>query len=294
VATNLFHEIYPSGEGEPSLVSEPGPPSVWPPVDGEYIVLPGHERRRTAVSTLASAVMAEELARLAPEDLCIVGKTETENIGIEKIIKNTVTNPSLHVLVVAGRESDGHRSGATLLSLCRNGVDANSRVIGSPGPRPVLKNVTSREIEAFRRQVTAIDMIGCEDPEKIAKRIVAGSDIKEFSCGGTAFARTVKPVAISTVDVVQAKPVKRTKLDKTGYFVILPLKEKGKLSVEHYSNDNRLLRIIEGEDAVGIYRTIVENGWVTQLSHAAYLGRELDRAELSMKLDFRYVQDGIG
>ena len=62
--------------------------------------------------------------------------------------------------------------------------------------------------------------------------------------------------------------------------------------VEHYSNDNRLLRIIEGKDAVSLYRTIVANGWVTQLSHAAYLGKELDRAELSMKLDFKYVQDG--
>jgi len=38
--------------------------------------------------------------------------------------------------------------------------------------------------------------------------------------------------------------------------------------------------------------TIVDDGWVTELSHAAYLGKELARAELSLQLGFRYVQDG--
>jgi tetrahydromethanopterin S-methyltransferase subunit A len=123
-------------------------------------------------------------------------------------------------------------------------------------------------------------------------RIGALSRSAHLSCSGKEFARVVKPVKISAVEVIRAEKVKKTELDKGGYFVILPLKEKSSISVEHYSNDNRLLRIIEGTDAVSLYRSIVANGWVTQLSHAAYLGKELDRAELSMKLDFKYVQDG--
>jgi tetrahydromethanopterin S-methyltransferase subunit A len=291
---NLFNEVFPSA-GEPAHAIPDAKPeaTAWPPISGEYIVLRGHEHCRVAVSTLASTALAEELARLAPQELCIVGKTETENIGIEKIIKNTITNPSLHVLVVAGREPEGHRSGATLLALCQKGTDGKSRVIGSPGQRPVLKNVTPQEIEAFRRQIAVFDMIGREDPAEIVKQIVAASGHDGLSCGGSAFSRTVKPVSISTVGVIQAEPSKRTQLDKAGYFVILPVKDKGSLSVEHYSNDNRLLRVIEGKDAVSIYKTILENGWVTQLSHAAYLGKELNRAELSMKLDFKYIQDGI-
>lgn len=291
---NLFEEAFPlAGELATAVSEVEMEAEAWPPVSGEYIVIRGHEHCRVAVSTLASPVLAEELARLEPEELCIVGKTETENIGIEKIIKNTITNPSLHILVVAGKEPDGHRSGATLLALCKSGVDGRSRVIGSPGQRPILKNVTSQEIEAFRQQVAVFDMIGCEDPKEIVKQIVAASGHDRLSCGGNTFSRTVKPVSISSVDVVQAEPSKRAQMDKAGYFVILPIKDKGRLSVEHYSNDNRLLRVIEGTDAVSIYKTIVDNGWVTQLSHAAYLGKELDRAELSMKLDFKYVQDGI-
>ena len=37
---------------------------------------------------------------------------------------------------------------------------------------------------------------------------------------------------------------------------------------------------------------IIANGWVTQLSHAAYLGRELARAELALKQGLKYVQEG--
>jgi len=34
------------------------------------------------------------------------------------------------------------------------------------------------------------------------------------------------------------------------------------------------------------------NNWVSFLSHAAYLGKELTKAELSLKLKCRYIQDG--
>jgi len=53
-----------------------------------------------------------------------------------------------------------------------------------------------------------------------------------------------------------------------------------------------LLRIIEGTTARAIYNTIISNGWVTELSHAAYLGKELVKAELSLQHGIKYIQDG--
>jgi tetrahydromethanopterin S-methyltransferase subunit A len=53
-----------------------------------------------------------------------------------------------------------------------------------------------------------------------------------------------------------------------------------------------LLRVVEGTNARTIYRTLVANGWVSELSHAAYLGKELAKAELSLRHGFKYVQDG--
>ena len=213
---NLFYEAFPELEGTASGTCGTGAaaPHAWPPVPGEYFVLCERKTSHVAVSTLASIVLAEELARLAPMDLCMVGKTETENIGIEKVIQNTITNPSIHYLIVAGKDPEGHRSGATLLSLCESGVNRALRVIGSPGRRPVLKNVTPEEVEAFRSQVTLVDMIGCEDAAEVTTRIGALSKSARLSCSGKEFARVVKPVKISAVEVVRAQEVKKTELDR--------------------------------------------------------------------------------
>jgi tetrahydromethanopterin S-methyltransferase subunit A len=69
-------------------------------------------------------------------------------------------------------------------------------------------------------------------------------------------------------------------------------KKNSTILVEHYSYDNKLLRKIEGKNGRDIYFTIINNKWVTELSHAAYLGKELIKAELSIKKGFKFVQDG--
>jgi tetrahydromethanopterin S-methyltransferase subunit A len=80
-------------------------------------------------------------------------------------------------------------------------------------------------------------------------------------------------------------------LDPAGYFVIYPIAEKGIIHLEHYSYDNRLLRILEGASPRAIYLKIIEGGWVTELSHAAYLGKELIKAEISLQTGNAYLQD---
>lgn len=81
-------------------------------------------------------------------------------------------------------------------------------------------------------------------------------------------------------------------MDRAGYFVILPRAEQNIITVEHYAYDNALLRTIDGPNARVLYKTIVANGWVSELSHAAYLGRELARAEMSLLHGIKYIQDG--
>lgn len=167
------------------------------------------------------------------------------------------------------------------------------KVVGSPGRRPILKNVSHKEVEAFRSQIKVIDMVGCEDAKIIADKVRVLAGNMHLACGKRTSAKTMKPLTLAPVDVIQAEEMTKTELDRTGYFVILPIPERGIISVEHYTNDNKLLRVIEGKNARSLYYTIIKNGWVSQLSHAAYLGKELDRAELSMKLDFSYKQDGM-
>lgn len=297
----------------------------WPQAEGEYTVV--DRDAPVAVSTLASAALEGKLVKLKPEGLCIVGKTETENIGIDKIVKNTVSNPAIRHLIVTGKDPLGHRSGETLIALWKNGVDSDMRVIGSHGRRPILKNVSMAEIDAFRRQIQVEDMTGTENTRSLAKKIreLASLALAECapSCGchDTDPVKTAQPVIMplsghsssgcgcgTTCDdaaqvstaghtsdvqrlIVKGKS-KSVKLDRAGYFVILPDRKKKNILVEHYSYENRLLRKIEGKKSRDIYMEIVQNKWVTELTHAAYLGKELARAELSIEKGFKFVQDG--
>ncbi len=81
------------------------------------------------------------------------------------------------------------------------------------------------------------------------------------------------------------------KLDPAGYFVIYPMIEQGIIHVEHYSYDNRLLRTLESSSPRALYLKIIEEGWVTEMSHAAYLGKEFMKAELALKSGGAYLQD---
>lgn len=162
------------------------------------------------------------------------------------------------------------------------------------GKRPILRNVTPAEVEAFRRQVQLVDLIGWEDAERIIARIgeltvAKSATASACECGGTC-ATTAQPNA-STPEVIQTAAPERIEMDRAGYFVIIPDANRKVIDVEHYAYDDQLQHVIEGSASRNIYRAIIDAGWVSQLSHAAYLGKELAAAELSLRHGFVYVQD---
>lgn len=299
-ASNALLEAFPGGQPSPETGAA-ATADAWPPEPGEYFAFPISPARSVAVSTLASAALAEVLAKLKPAGLAITGKTETENTGIDKLIKNTITNPAIRTLIVAGTEAGGHLSGRTLLALAENGVDDRMLVIGSPGKRPILKNVTGAEVGAFRRQVRVVDMIGCGNARMIADKIAELARKKAPACGCAACAAPARPAAVPAAPRIKAGVPKTLKMDKAGYFVVIPVARGGAkrhnsgssrtIIVEHYGYDNKLLHAVEGKDAPSVYSYIIDNGWLSELSHAAYLGRELAQAEISLKYGFKYVQD---
>ncbi len=293
VALNVFHQSFLDARHAPSPscgfeVRE----QTWPPVPGEYFACCDGPTCPVAVATLGSVDLAEKLARIRPKELCIVGKIETENIGIDKIIKNTVSNPTIRYLLLAGKDPAGHLPGKTLLALKQNGIDKKMKVAGAPGKRPILRNVTRDEVEAFRQQVQVVDLIGCEDEAQIMETIKRLPQRLSLPAVSDKSAGEQQTPQMSSATPIKAQEATRVAMDPTGYFLIIPQAVKGLITVEHYSYDNRLLRTIEGTNAREIYGTIIVNKWVTQLSHAAYLGKELEKAELSIKLGFKYVQDG--
>jgi tetrahydromethanopterin S-methyltransferase subunit A len=129
----------------------------WPPVRGDYTV--GNPAARVAVVTLASQICIDGAA--------ISGPCKTENLGIEKIVANLISNCNIRFLLICGAESKGHLPGDTILALHRNGIDDRGRIVGSKGAIPFIQNLPHEAIERFQKQVELIDRIGLEDVAQI-------------------------------------------------------------------------------------------------------------------------------
>ena len=99
----------------------------WPAVRSDCAV--GDLEGRVAVVTLAS--------RLATVGAAISGPCVTENLGIEKIVANIISNSNIRFLILCGMESKGHLPGDTILALYNNGIDDNGKIIGSRGAIPL-------------------------------------------------------------------------------------------------------------------------------------------------------------
>jgi len=79
--------------------------------------------------------------------------------------------------------------------------------------------------------------------------------------------------------------------DPLGYFTIKPFYNEQIIRVRFYNNRHQRLMLIEGSKAIDIYNTICRLDIVSKMEHAAYLGAELQKAEIAMKKHLPYVQD---
>ena len=134
-----------------------------------------------------------------PESVAIYGRLKTENIGIEKIVANTISNPNIRFLVICGDDIRGHRSGSSLLALHKNGIDSNHRIIGAPGAIPYIENLEEEAIKRFQKQITIVDLMG--EKEKIDSIIADLTNGAPSSYGESYIAIRIKPkMTVSLTD----------------------------------------------------------------------------------------------
>ena len=119
----------------------------------------------------AAVVLLSELVGLREEDVAVWGPLKTENLGIEKVVANTVSNPNIRFIIVAGREVRGHRSGDAIVSLHAKGLDESNRIKGCASAIPYIENLPAEALERFRQQVEVINLIDVEDAGKVNKAI---------------------------------------------------------------------------------------------------------------------------
>ena len=81
-------------------------------------------------------------------------------------------------------------------------------------------------------------------------------------------------------------------LDPKGYFLIRINSEKKKIEVGFCNSRNKIVIKVEGNKPIDIYNTIINKiGLDIRKDHCAYLGRELQKAYISLQKDLSYVQD---
>jgi tetrahydromethanopterin S-methyltransferase subunit A len=256
----------------------------WPPLPGAYTVL--RYGAPVAVCTLNDQALANTVARTRFPEMAIVGTLHTENLGIERLISNVISNPNIRFVVVCGpdsRQAIGHLPGQSLVALAQGGIDQHQRIIGAKGKRPALRNLEAHAIEHFRRTVEVVDLVGVTDLEVILEAVRRCAERNPGPASSFAGSRVIEPVAGS----IPARMVS----DPAGYFVIFPDRARGLISLEHYANNGVLSTIIEGHAAVELYMMAIDRNLVSRLDHAAYLGRELARAEHALAAGQHYVQD---
>jgi len=132
----------------------------WPPVGGEYHI--GNIDHPVAIVIIGRGVV-----EVPEERHSIIGRLRTENLGIERIVANLISNPRIRFLIVCGREEFGHFPGDALLSVWRNGVDDAMRILGTRAAIPYLCNITKEAVNRFRDQVEAIDLLHPKEVNEI-------------------------------------------------------------------------------------------------------------------------------
>tara|TARA_B100001123_G_C15311310_1_gene1024453 strand:+ start:1184 stop:1594 length:411 start_codon:yes stop_codon:yes gene_type:complete len=100
--------------------------------------------------------------------------------------------------------------------------------------------------------------------------------------------------------IIRAKYNKITDwvMDPKGYFLIKIDKNSKlirvgycKISNNNMNQDHEMICEVIGKTAIEIVNTLIKEGFVSSLQHAADMGIELNKAEIAMKNDLEYVQD---
>ena len=96
--------------------------------------------------------------------------------------------------------------------------------------------------------------------------------------------------------VAKYHKIKDWKMDPKGYFLIKVDKKIIQVAYCKFtrlgnSPINDMVAVVKGKTAIEIVNTLIREKFISTLQHAADMGIELHKAELSLKFGFKYTQD---
>ena len=147
------------------MADKKSPASGWPLVKGVFHS--GDGNSSVAVVTMGSHLDEQGICD-AGAALC--GSCKTENLGLEKVIANIISNPNIRFVLLCGTEVKGHLSGQTLSALHKGGIK-EGRVVGAEGAIPFIENLNDAAIKRFQEQVEIVNIMESEDLGTIKAKI---------------------------------------------------------------------------------------------------------------------------
>jgi tetrahydromethanopterin S-methyltransferase subunit A len=265
---------------------------AWPITSGAYVI--GDPAGPVAICTMTSNDLMQPLATLP--GVAIAGRVYVPNLGIEKIIRNVTANPRIRFLLLCGKESPVFHPGQALECLFANGIDTERRIIGAVGHLPVLQNISAARIAAFQHQVELVDATGQTDSAVIAAQ-VAGLLARNPGPFAAPLATAEDPAPANDAADRRFVPIRpggqRAPLayDPKGFFVITLDRAVRQIVLRHYLPDNTPAHEMRGHTAEAMLLGLLREDLVSQMSHAGYLGGELAKAEVALRLGLPYEQD---
>ncbi|MCK9307876.1 MAG: tetrahydromethanopterin S-methyltransferase subunit A [Methanoculleus sp.] len=147
------------------MVEKKSPASGWPIVQGDFHT--GDAQSCVAVVTMGSHLDEQGICDAGA---AIAGSCKTENLGIEKIIANVISNPNIRFILCCGTEVKGHLSGQSFMALHEGGV-SGGKIVGAQGAIAFIENLSDEAIKRFQDQVEMVNIMESEDMGAIKAKI---------------------------------------------------------------------------------------------------------------------------
>ena len=147
------------------MVEKKSPASGWPIVQGDFHT--GDAQSCVAVVTMGSHLDEQGICDAGA---AIAGSCKTENLGLEKIIANVISNPNIRFILCCGTEVKGHLSGQSFMALHEGGV-AGGKIVGAQGAIAFIENLSDEAIKRFQDQVEMVNIMESEDMGTIKAKI---------------------------------------------------------------------------------------------------------------------------
>ena len=147
------------------MADKKSPASGWPIIQGDYHT--GDANSPVAVITMGSHL--DETA-ICAAGAALAGSCKTENLGIEKVVANIISNPNIRFVLLCGTEVKGHLTGQSWVAMHENGVEGG-KIVGSKGAIPFLENLTAEHIKRFQEQIELVNIMETEDLGQISAKI---------------------------------------------------------------------------------------------------------------------------